>query len=142
MLCCAKLLSPVPLSATPWTVAHQASLSMGFPMQEFWSGLLSPTPGDLPNTEIKPRSPTLQADSLLSEPPGKPMNTELGSLFLLQGIFPTQELNQGLLNCRQILYQLSYQGSPWKPIPALKQKLYHFSAVGFGAIISSHMLVK
>ena len=109
-----------PISVTPWTVAHQAPLSMGFPRQEFWSGLPSPTPGDLPNTEIEPRSPTLQEDSLPSEPPGKPMNTELGSLSLLQGISPTQELNQGLLNCRQILYQLSYQGSPWKPLSALK----------------------
>ena len=55
----------------------------------------------------------VQADSLPSEPPGKPKNTEVGSLFLLQGIFPTQESNQSLLHCRQILYQLSYQGSPF-----------------------------
>ena len=58
-------------------------------------------------TGIKARSPALLVDSLLSEPPGKPMNTRVGSLSLLQGIFPTQELNQGLLHCRQILYQLS-----------------------------------
>ena len=51
------------------------------------------------------------ADSLPSEPPGKPMNTGVGSLSLLQGIFLTQELNRGILHCRQILYQLSYQGS-------------------------------
>ena len=63
--------------------------------------------------EIKPRSPALQVDPLLSEAPGKPMNTGVGSLSLLQGIFPTQESNQGLLHCRQILYQLSYQGSPY-----------------------------
>ena len=62
---------------------------------------------------IKARSPALQVDSLLSEAPGKPMNTGVGSLSLLQGIFPTQESNQGLLHCRQILYQLSYQGSPY-----------------------------
>ena len=54
----------------------------------------------------------LQADSLLREPPGKPMNTGAGSLFLLQGIFLTQELNRGLLHCKRILYQLSYEGSP------------------------------
>ena len=54
-----------------------------------------------------------QADSLLSEPPGKPSNTGVGSLFLLQRIFPTQELNQGLLHCRWILYQLTYEGSPY-----------------------------
>ena len=55
---------------------------------------------------------SLIADSLPSEPTGKPKNTEVGSLSLLQGIFPTQELSYGLLYCRQILYQLSHQGSP------------------------------
>ena len=59
---------------------------------------------------IKPRSPTLQVDSLLSEPPGKAKNTGVGSLSHLQRIFPTQVLNWGLLHCRWILYQLSYQG--------------------------------
>ena len=54
----------------PWTVAHQAPLSMEFSRQECWSGLLFLSPGDLPDTEIKARSPALQADSLLSEPPG------------------------------------------------------------------------
>ena len=68
--------------------------------------------GDLPNLGIEPRSPTLQADSLPSEPPGKSKNTGVGSLSLLQGIFQTQESNQGLLHCRQILYQLSHQESP------------------------------
>ena len=58
------------LSATPWTVAHQAPLSMGFYRQEYWSGLPFSSPGDLPNPRIKPRSPTLQADSLSPEPPG------------------------------------------------------------------------
>ena len=60
---------------------------------------------------IEPRTPALQADSLSSEPPGKPRNTGVGSLSLLQWIFLTQESNQGLLHCRQILYQLSYQGN-------------------------------
>ena len=60
-------------------------------------------------------SPALQADFLPSEPRGKPKNTGVGSLSLLQGNFPTQELNWGLLHCRQILYQLSYQGSPYWP---------------------------
>ena len=54
-LCCA-VLSRVQLSATPWTVAHQAPLSMGFPRQEYWSGLPFPSPGDLPNPGIKPMS--------------------------------------------------------------------------------------
>ena len=66
------LLSRFRLFATPWTVAHQAPLSMGFSRQEYWSGLPCPFPGVLPNPGSKPRSPTLQADSLLSEPPGKP----------------------------------------------------------------------
>ena len=70
-----------------------------------------PSPGDLPNPGIEPRSPALQADSLPAEPQGKPKNTGVGNLFPLQGIFQTQELNQGLLHCRQILYQLSHQGS-------------------------------
>ena len=55
----------------------------------------------------------MQVDSLPAELPGKSKNTGMGSLSLLQGIFLTQELNQGLLHCRQILSQLSYQGSPW-----------------------------
>ena len=59
------------LLQTPWTATCQAPLSMEFSRQEYWSGLSFPSPGDLPNPGIKPRSPTLQADSLLSEPPGK-----------------------------------------------------------------------
>ena len=70
-----------------------------------------PSPEDLPNPGIKPKSPALLVDSLPTEPRGKPKNTGVGSLSLLQRIFPTQESNQSLLNCRQILYQLSYQGS-------------------------------
>ena len=58
-------------SATPWTVAFQASLSMGFSRLEHWSGLPFPSSGDLPDPGIKPSSPALQVGSLLSEPPGK-----------------------------------------------------------------------
>ena len=57
---------------------------------------------------IEPRSPTLQMDSLPAEPQGKPKNTRVGSLSLLQWIFQTQELSRGLLHCKPILYQLSY----------------------------------
>ena len=56
------------------------------------------------NPGIKPRSPVLQVDSSPAEPPGKPKNTGVGSLSLLQGNFPTQELNWRLLHCRQILF--------------------------------------
>ena len=59
-------------SANPWTVARQASLFMEFSRQEYRSGLLFPSPGNLPNPGIEPRSPALQEDSLPSEPPGKP----------------------------------------------------------------------
>ena len=65
-----KLLSCVQLFAIPWTVAYQAPLYMGFSRQEYWNGLPFPSPGDLPNPGIKPRSPTLQVDALPSEPPG------------------------------------------------------------------------
>ena len=142
---------------------------MGFSRQEYWSVLSFPSPEDLPDPGIEPRTPELQADSLPSElqgspkvpqscptlcdpmnytvhgiiqarilewvtfpfsresnpgpphcrqillpaePQGKPKNTGMGSLSLLQQIFPTQESNWGLLHCRWILYQLSYQGSP------------------------------
>ena len=63
-----------------------------------------PSPGGLPNPRIETRSPTLEADSLPSEPPGKPKNSGVGSLSLFQGIFLSQELNQGVLHLRQILY--------------------------------------
>ena len=66
-----KVLSHVRLFATMWTVAHQASPPMGFSRQEYWSGLPFPSPGDLPNPGIEPRSPALEADTLTSEPPGK-----------------------------------------------------------------------
>ena len=59
------------LFVTPWTVAHQAPLSKGFPRQEDWSGLSFPSPGGLPDTGTEPRSPALQADSLPSESLGK-----------------------------------------------------------------------
>ena len=60
---------------------------MEFSRPEYWSGKPFPSPGDLPNPGIKPRSPTLQADSLPAEPPGKPKNTRVGCHFLLQGLF-------------------------------------------------------
>ena len=73
---------------------------MEFSRPEYWSGEPFLSPGDLPNPEIEPRFPTLQADSLPAESPGKPKNTGVGSL------------TWGHLHCRWILYQLSYQGSP------------------------------
>ena len=88
----------------------------GFSRQEYQTVLPCPSPGDLSNPGIEPRSLALWADSLPSEPPGKPKNTRMGSLSLLQQIFPTRELNWGLLHCRQILYQLSYQEARLEPV--------------------------
>ena len=83
------------------------------------------------------RSLTLQADSLSIEPPQKPMNTGVGSLSLLQGIIPTQVLKQGLLNCRWILYQLSYQGKPGKYLQAFNYFASIFSVNKCGNIFLS-----
>ena len=77
-------------------------------------------PGDIPNPGTKPRSPILQVDPILSELPGKPKNTGVGSLSLIQGIFLTQESNWCLLHCRWILYQLSYQRSPYSNVKISK----------------------
>ena len=106
MCVCALSLSHIRLFSTPWTAAHQTPLHLGI---QYQSGLPCPPSGDLPKAGTEPRSPTLQVDSLPSESPGKLKSTGVGSLSLLQGIFPTQELNPGLLLCRQILYWLSYQ---------------------------------
>ena len=69
-----QLLSRVQLFATPWTVAPQAPLYMEIPRPEYWSGLPFPSPWDCPNPGTERRSPALQADSLPSESPGKPIN--------------------------------------------------------------------
>ena len=101
-----KSLSRVQVFATPWTIQ---SIELSRP--EYWSGLPFPPPGGLPNPGTELMSPTLHADSLPAEPQRKPRNTGVGGLSLLQGIFLTQELNWGLLHCRQMLYPLSHQGS-------------------------------
>ena len=78
-------------------------------------------PGSLPDPGIEPGSPAWWADSLPFEPPAKPKLQWVAYRFS-RGIFLTQELNRGLLHCRWILYQLSYQGSPWKVIGFIKYK--------------------
>ena len=85
-----KLLSRVRLFATPWTVGYQAPSSMEFSRQEYWSGLPFPSPGDLPNPGIEFGSPELQADTLPSEPPGKPIYRDLytkGSIYRLVYVY-------------------------------------------------------
>jgi len=73
---------------------------MGMLQARILEWVTMPSSRGLPDPGIKPRSPTLQVDSLPSEPPGKPKNAAVGSLFLLQGNFPTQESNWGLPHCR------------------------------------------
>ena len=127
-------------SCDPHGLYRPAFLSIRFSRQEYWSGLPFPSPGDLPNPRIEPGSPALQADSLPTELPGKPVklfshvqlfvipwmkptrhvhpwnflgkSTGVSCHFLLQGIYLTWGLNLGLPNCRQTLYPLSHQGSP------------------------------
>ena len=86
--------------------------SMEFSRPRYWSGSPFPSPGDLPNLGVEPRSPALRADSLPAETPGKPKNTGVGSLSLFQRIFPAQESNRGLLHCRQIFLPTNLPGKP------------------------------
>ena len=94
-------------------------------MPVYCSGWPFLSPGDLPNSGMELRSLSLQGDSLPAEPQGKPENTGVGSLSLLQQIFLTQELNQSLLHCRRIPYQLSYQGRPNEFARAVITKIAH-----------------
>ena len=109
-LFCAVLsqLSCVQLFVTTWTAACQAPLSIGILKAKTLEWVAMPSS----RGSSQSRSLALQADSLPSETPGKPKNTGVGSLSFLQGVFPTQESNWGLLHCRLIFCQLSYQGSP------------------------------
>ena len=70
-----KVLVMVSNSVTPWTIAHQDPLSMEFSRQEYWIWLPFPSPGDLPDPEIEPRSPALAGRVFTTEPPGKPTAT-------------------------------------------------------------------
>ena len=79
-----KSLSRVRFFATPWTVAYQASPSMGFSRQEYWSGLPFPSPGDFPDPGIKPGSLALEADALTSEPPGKPKYSKSHTVLIIE----------------------------------------------------------
>ena len=85
-----KSLSHVRLFVTPWTIQP-----MEFSRPEYWNGHPFPSPGDLPNPGIKPRSPALQADSLPAEPPQKPKNTRMGSLILSPVDLPDPGIGPG-----------------------------------------------
>ena len=96
---------------TPWIIDYQAPLSMEFSRQEHWSGLPFPSPEDLPDPGIEPRSPTLQADALTSAPPGN-----VGCHFLLQRIFPAQGCNLLLSGIFCLGRQILDQGATWEAL--------------------------
>ena len=112
-------LTHVWLFVTPWTVAHSAPLSMGFPKQEYWSGLPFSSPGDLHHPEIEFGSPTLQVDSLPTEPPGKPT--------LMPAAAAAKSLQLCLTLCNSI------DGSPpGSPIPGILQaRVLKWVAISF-----------
>jgi len=85
-------LSRVQLFATPWTIAHQAPLSMGFSRQEYWSGLPFPSAGDLPGPGIEPASPALAGGFLTTEPPGKPLDQFYARVIYIQQNIPISSL--------------------------------------------------
>ena len=109
---CARPLSPVWPFATPVDCSPPGSSLMGILQARVLEWVAVPSSLSLPSPGIKPRSPALRADPLSSKPWGKPKNPGVGSLSLLQGIFPTQESTRDLLHCRWILYELSHPGSP------------------------------
>ena len=103
VLSCAQSLNCVQLSVTPWTVACQAPLSVGILQARILQWLAVPRlQGIFPTQELKPGLPQVEF-FLLSEPPGKPKNTGVSSLSLLQEIFSTQKSNRGLLHCSFVL---------------------------------------
>ena len=118
------MLSHVWLFVTPWAVARQTPLSMGFSRQEYWSGLPFPSLGDLPDPEVKPGPLALQANFLLSEPPGKPKmtNSRCDLVLLSQCTFslkPSLALLASLLAClllshQQVFFLLQYFHPPTK----------------------------
>ena len=98
---------------------------MGFFRQEYWSGLPFPSPGNLPNPEIEPRSPALRADSLASEPPGKPsyMVGEFSSTWGRLGVFPSLEGGQGLV--AGICQHQALKDSPLPILSAIESSCRH-----------------
>ena len=103
---------------------------MDYTVQEFFRPEF-PSPGDFPNPGIKPRSPALQADSSSAEPQGKPKNTAMGSLSLLQWIFPTQKSNPGFLHWRRILYSVireAHEGGSLQTLIGSPSSHYHLAA--------------
>ena len=121
LVMCAQSLSCVRLFETLWTVARQAPLSMGILQARILEWVVMSSSRESSRPRDRTQLSHTAGRSLPSEPPGKPKNTRVGGLSLLQGNFPTQELNRGLLHCRQIF-------TSWATQEALKlvlQSLIH-----------------
>ena len=127
LCCCAESFSHVLLFAIPWTVAHQVPLSMGILQARILEWVAMQSSSGSFQTRDQTHVSTLQEDSLPSEPSVKPMNTGVDSLFLHQRIFLAQELNQDLLHCRWILYQMSCEMWDWMKLK-LKSRLCFFQS--------------
>ena len=95
---------------TPWTVAYQASQSVEFSRQEYWSGLPFPSPGNRPNPGIEPGSSTLQADTLPPEPPGKPKFIKYKPYFLGETTFDILNKREIKVIFQAYLYSLFFSG--------------------------------
>ena len=129
-----------------WTVACQAPLSMGFSRQEYWSGLLFPCPGDVPNPWIKPGCPILQAGSYLSQSPGKPFYLHVLSLSYVRLFCDLMEAHQASLSMR-LSRQEYWSGFPCPPTgdlpdPEVKPTLLYISCIGKQVLYHQHHLGK
>ena len=131
-----KSSSRVRLFATPWTVAYQAPPSMGFPRQEYWSGLPFPSPGDLSNPGIKPGSPALQIDALQSEPHPSMTTGKTIALIILDS--DSKESTCQCMRCRKCGFDPWLGKIPWRrkwePTPVFLPEKSHGqrSLVGCG----------
>ena len=111
--------SRVRLFGTPWTIVRQAPLSMEFIRQEFWSGLPLPSPGDLPDPGIELGSPTLQENSLPSEPPGKPYKVLYVSYYSITSLESYNNLERwrkgGICSAytRNMMWAIICDGTHW-----------------------------
>ena len=116
-----------PTLCDSWTVAHQTPPSMGFSRQEYWSGLLFPSPGDLPDSGIEPGSPALQADSWLSEPPGKPqkIHRHLKKHYSRPVISVITIYSEEIIRCTDtyVYWSVAHKDKNWKPSNVLKPYL-------------------
>ena len=122
---------------TPWTVAHQAPLSMGFSRPEYWSGLPFPSPGDLPNWGIEPRPPALQADFLPSELQGKPLQKSCS--IMSSSLWPNGLYSSGIPQAR-ILAWVTFPFSRGSSQPRDGTKVPHIAGRFFTSWATKEVL--